>query len=379
MSCVALPKDRPRPAEIIAQNVYNNVLRRDCCACCTHGSAICGRIVFMATPRTEQPRYYGFSRYLRQRFGCRVHKVTLNAGFTCPNRDGTVGRGGCLFCNNAGFSPNARVEPSQIHEQLACGIEAARRHKAEKFIAYFQAYTNTYAPADRLRVLYDEVWRFPDVVGLSIGTRPDCVDREVIDLIAGFVKQGEVWIEYGLQSAHDTTLAAINRGHTYQQFLDAIELTRDRGIKICAHTILGLPGEDRRMILGTHRRLAELPIDGIKIHLLHVMRDTVMERQYYENKIEMLSREAYVELVCDMLEILPPTMVIQRMHADAPPTVLVAPDWCLDKVGVLNDIRQAQICRDSWQGKVLGFNRSDIPSARHGDPATEVALAPAHP
>lgn len=333
----------------------------------------------MATPRMGQSRYYGFSRYLRRRFGCRVHKVTLHAGFTCPNRDGRLGRGGCLFCNNAGFSPNVRVEPSQVREQLARGIDAARRRKAEKFIAYFQAYTNTYAPVDRLRALYDEVWRFPDVVGLSIGTRPDCVDQEILDLIAGYTKRGEVWIEYGLQSAHDATLAAINRGHTYQQFLDAVELTRNRGIKICSHTILGLPGEDRRMILDTHRRLAELPIDGIKLHLLHIMRDTVMEQQYNQGKIELLSREAYVELVCDVLELLPPTMVIQRMHADAPPAVLVAPDWCLDKVGVLNHIRQTQIHRNSWQGKALGFDRSDIPTARQADPTTPVALAQAQP
>jgi len=332
----------------------------------------------MTTPRMEQGRYYSFGRYLRQRFGCRVHKVTLHAGFTCPNRDGTVGRGGCLFCNNAGFSPNARVEPSQIREQLARGIEAARRRKAEKFIAYFQAYTNTYAEAARLRALYDEVWHFPDVVGLSIGTRPDCVDRQIIDLIAGYTARGEVWIEYGLQSAHDATLLAINRGHTYQQFLDAIELTRDRGIKICSHTILGLPGEDRGMILDTHRRLAELPIDGVKLHLMHVMCDTVMEKQYHQGRIELLSREAYVELVCDVLEVLGPTMVIQRMHADAPPDVLVAPDWCLDKVGILNDIRQAQIRRDSWQGKALGFARSDIPSFSWVDPTAPVALAPAH-
>jgi len=312
-------------------------------------------------------RYYGFSRYLRRRFGCRVHKVTLHAGFTCPNRDGSVGVGGCTFCNNAGFSPNARIEPAEIARQLARGIEAARRRKAEKVIAYFQAYTNTYGPLDHLKVLYDQVWRFPDVVGMSIGTRPDCVNREIIDLVAGYTDRGEVWIEYGLQSAFDRTLEAVNRGHTYAQFLEAIDLTRGRGLKICVHTILGLPGEDREMMLETHRRLADLPVDGVKIHLLHIMRDTVMAGQYARGEVELLSRLQYVSLVVDVLEVLRPDVVIQRMHADAPRELLVAPLWCLDKNGVLDDIRREQARRDSWQGKALGYDRSAIPSLPTSD------------
>ena len=313
----------------------------------------------------DQPRYYSFARYLRQRFDCRVQKVTLHAGFTCPNRDGHLGWGGCTFCNNEGFSPNTRLEPSAVQEQLDRGIAAASRHrKARKFIAYFQAYTNTYGPIDRLQALYDAAWAFPEVVGLAIGTRPDCVDREIIDLIAGYTSRGEVWVEYGLQSCHSNTLAAINRGHDYKTFLDAIELTRNRGLKICVHTILGLPGEDRDMMLETHRRLAELPIDGIKLHLLHVMRDTVMANQYERGEFELRSRPQYVSLVCDVLETLPPTVVIQRMHADAPADVLVGPQWCLDKNGVLADIRNELTRRDTWQGKALGFAMSDIPAFR---------------
>ncbi len=313
-------------------------------------------------------RYYSFGRYLRQRFGCRVHKVTLHAGFTCPNRDGTVGWGGCTFCNNAGFSPNARIEPADVREQLARGIAGARRRKAHKVIAYFQAYTNTYGPLDRLRALYDEVWTFPEVAGLSIGTRPDCVDPAVIDLVASYTPRGEVWIEYGLQSSHDRTLTLINRGHDYRRFVEAVERTAGRGIRICVHTVLGLPGEDRAMMLETHRRLARLPIDGIKIHLLHIMRDTVMERQYQRGEIELLSRSAYVGLVTDVLELLPPTVVIQRMHADAPLDVLIAPDWCLDKAGILDDIRREQARRDSWQGKALGFPPAAIPAADLAQP-----------
>jgi radical SAM protein (TIGR01212 family) len=198
---------------------------------------------------------------------------------------------------------------------------------------------------------------------MAIGTRPDCAGPDVLDLVARYTRRGEVWIEYGLQSAHEATLAAVNRGHGYGAFLDAMERTRGRGIKICVHTILGLPGETRAMMLETHRRLAALEMDGIKIHLLHVMRDTRMEAQYRHGQIELLSREAFVSLVCDVLEVVRPNVVIQRMHADAPRDVLVAPRWCLDKVGVLNDIRQEQIRRDSWQGKGLGFGRLDIPSA----------------
>ncbi len=322
----------------------------------------------------ENPRYYSFGRYVRQRFGCRVHKVALHAGFTCPNRDGSRGRGGCTFCNNAGFSPNARAEPAEIRQQLAAGIAAARRRrKAERFIAYFQAYSNTYAPIDRLRELYDEAWRFPEVVGMSVGTRPDCVDAAKIDLIAGYTSRGEVWIEYGLQSIHDQTLAAINRCHSYREFLEAVELTRERGIKICVHTILGLPGETREMMLATHERLAELGIDGIKLHLLHVMRDTVMAEQYRRGEISLLERGEFVGLVCDVLERLPPTVVIQRMHADAPTDILLAPQWCLDKAGVLNDIQGELVRRDSWQGKRRGCAHSDIPSISAADPPGQEA------
>lgn len=315
----------------------------------------------------EPIRYYAFGRYLRRQFGQRVHKVTIDAGFTCPNRKGSRWQGGCTFCNNVGFSPNARIEPTDVARQIAEGIAATRqRKKAERFIAYFQAYSNTFASPERLRELYDQVWKFPEMVGLSIGTRPDCVDPEKIDLISEYTDRGEVWLEYGLQSAHDRTLQAINRGHGYQAFLDAVNMTRDRGIKICVHTILGLPGEDREMMLDTHRRLNELPIDGIKLHLLHVMKDTVMEDQYRRGDLEMLERAEYTQRVCDVLEILRPTMVVQRMHADAPREVLVAPQWCLDKQAVLRDIRDELARRDSWQGKQLGSRLEDIPANMPG-------------
>lgn len=310
---------------------------------------------------SDVPRYHAFGQYLRRRFGCRVHKITLHAGMTCPNRDGSRGRGGCIFCNNTGFSPATRLAPGEIRKQMLAGMEATRqRVRASKFIAYFQAYSNTYAPVDHLAQMYEEAWCSPDVVGMSVGTRPDCVDAARIDLLAGFAQRGEVWIEYGLQTSHDSTLRHINRCHTYQEFEQAVELTAHRGIRICVHTILGLPGETPEMMYETHRRLAALPIDGIKIHLLHVMRDTVMARQYERGEVPLLSRAEYVGLVCDMLEILPPNVVIQRMHADAPADVLIAPDWCLDKSGVLNDIRGELVRRNSWQGSQIGATLQDL-------------------
>jgi len=316
----------------------------------------------MSDPAAAPIRYHAFGHYLRRRFGCRVHKITLHAGMSCPNRDGTRGAGGCTFCNNTGFSPAARLQPGAIRGQMLAGMESVRRRaRARRFIAYFQPYSNTHAPVEQLARLYEEAWCGPAVVGLSVGTRPDCVDEAKIDLLAEHARRGEVWVEYGLQSAHDETLRRVNRCHGYGEFVRAVELTAGRGIRICVHTILGLPGETREMILETHRRLAELPIDGIKIHLLHIMRDTVMERQYHRGEIRLLERLEYVNLVCDVLELLPPGVVIQRMHADAPADVLVAPSWCLDKAGVLNEIRSELAGRDSWQGKARGAKLEDIP------------------
>lgn len=323
----------------------------------------CYNVSAMSDGSQIHPRYYSFSQYLRGRFGYRVHKITLHAGMTCPNRDGTRGRGGCTFCNNTGFSPNTRLAPGSIQAQMLAGMQSARKRvRAGGFIAYFQSFTNTHAPLEFLASLYDEAWCSPDVVGMSVGTRPDCVDAAKIDLLARYTERGEVWVEYGLQSAHNATLQAINRCHDYEDFVRAVELTAGRGIRICTHTVLGLPGETREMMLETHRRIAAMPIDGIKIHLLHIMRDTVMELQHRRGEIPLLSRGEYVGLVCDVLELLPPTMTIQRMHADAPADVLVAPDWCLDKSGVLNDIREELVRRDTWQGKALGFPIEAIPT-----------------
>lgn len=312
----------------------------------------------MSTLTAQQTyRYYSFNRYLRQRFGTRVYKVTIDAGFTCPNRDGTVGWGGCTYCNNEGFSVNTRMErdsKQSVEEQIRQGIEfKRRRYKAEKFIAYFQAYTNTYGSVENLKQLYDRALNFPDVVGLDIGTRPDCASDEILDLIEEYAGSSEVWLEYGLQSAHDKTLEAINRGHDFACFLDAMQRTRGRGINVCVHVILGLPGEDREAMIETARRISHLDYQGIKLHVLHIMRQTPMEEQHRRGEIRLLQQEEYASLAVDFLEWVPPQVTVHRLSADAPPESLVAPQWCLNKASVIRSIHHEMERRDFHQGSRL--------------------------
>ncbi|MFQ5912866.1 MAG: TIGR01212 family radical SAM protein [Nitrospinota bacterium] len=304
-------------------------------------------------------RYRSLSSYLRERFGERVQKVSIDAGFTCPNRDGTKATGGCTFCNNRGFSPPARVEPREIAQQIRQGVAFLRhRTNARKFLAYFQAFTNTYAPVEVLRERYGVIREFPEVVGLVIGTRPDCVPEETLDLIAEFAEGYHVWVEYGLQSASDRTLEIINRAHPVADFADAVERTHRRAkagldLHTCAHVILGLPGETREDMLNTARFVASLPLDGVKIHLLHVLRGTPLEAQYRRGEFRLLEMEEYAGLVCDFLELLPPEMVIQRLTGEAPEEFLVAPRWCLDKNKVFAAIQAKLERRDAYQGKLF--------------------------
>ncbi len=286
----------------------------------------------------------------------------MDAGFTCPNRDGTKGVGGCVYCNNAGFSANSRSskDDRSVREQLRLGIEWARdRYRAKKVIAYFQAYTNTYAPLPVLKDTYDQVLDFPEVIGLDVGTRADCVDEPILDLIASFGRAlPETWIEYGLQSSHDRTLERINRRDTFASFLRAVEMTQGRGIKICVHVILGLPGETKDDMMATAERLAVLPIDGIKIHLLHLLRDTPLVESFERGEFQILSREEYVRLVCDFLEILPGRVLVHRLTGEAPPDTLVAPEWCKDKGGVLQDVQRLFMERNTCQGSYCHNNES---------------------
>lgn len=299
-----------------------------------------------------QKRYNDFNTYLRNIFGCRVQKITVDAGLTCPNRDGTISTGGCIYCNIRGSGTGAHARGLSVTQQLINGKNTlSKRYKAKKFIAYFQSFSNTYAPLPALQDLYAEALGVDDVVGLSIGTRPDCVDDAVLDLLQDYAKRYLIWIEYGLQSASDATLAFINRGHDVQCFKDAVKKTRNRNIKICAHVILGLPHETRQDMLHTAKTLAALGIDGVKLHLLYVVKGNPLETLYRRGDFECLQQDAYVDLVCDFLERIPCEMVVQRLTGDPHPGELVAPAWALKKTEILEQIRKTLEKKDSRQGK----------------------------
>jgi radical SAM protein (TIGR01212 family) len=303
-------------------------------------------------PFTHDRRYRAFGRFLRERFGQRIARLTIDAGFTCPNVDGTITTGGCVYCDNRSFSPNRRLPRTSIRQQVQRGIELlGPRYQTDRFLAYFQAATNTHAPVEKLRRLYDEALEHPQVVGLAIGTRPDSVPEDVLELIASYARERYVCLELGLQTIHDRSLDWMNRGHHFDAFVEAVRRCQGRGFDLCAHVILGLPGESNEDMLATADALAALPVDAVKIHNLHVVPNTPLEEEYRQGRVPLMSREEYVQLVCDFLERLPSAMVIQRLNGDAPPDYLVAPLWCLDKAGLLREIQAELIRRDSWQGK----------------------------
>jgi len=297
-------------------------------------------------------RYYDLNSFWRNSFVCKVYKLPIDAGFTCPNRDGSIATGGCIYCDGRGSRlRQAGLLPS-VTEQIRQGQLYYRKHRrAGKFIAYFQSFTNTYGPYAKLKSLYDEALAQEDVIGLSIGTRPDCVSDEVLELLEGYGKGRQIWLEFGLQSIHDRTLAFIKRGHNYAQFLDAVKRAAGRNIHICTHIIAGLPGESREDILATARAIASLPVQGIKIHLLLALKGTALGEMYENGKIAMLEKEEYVETVCDILELLPPEMVIQRLTADGYRDIFLAPLWAVNKMDVLNAIDRELEIRDAFQGR----------------------------
>ncbi len=309
--------------------------------------------------KSVEKRYRALSDYLKEKFGCKVHKVSLDAGFTCPNRDGRLGSGGCVYCNNQGFSPNTRRPRIPISEQLELGMAfLRRRYKAKKFISYFQAFTNTYAPVETLGPIYREALAHEDVVGLSVGTRPDCVEDAVVDLFADIGHEREVWIELGLQSAHDSTLLRINRKHDVAAFVDAVRrIKKYPHLKICGHIILGLPGETPDMMLDSADLLSDLGVHGVKIHLLHILKDTPLEAAYNRGEVEIFQFPAYVSLVCDYLERLDPDIVIQRLTADGPADILIAPKWALEKKRTIDKIEKELLKRDTRQGATREGNK----------------------
>jgi hypothetical protein len=296
-------------------------------------------------------RYYDLKSFWLNRFGCRVYKLQIDAGFTCPNRDGTVSTGGCIYCDGRG-SRLRQVGPlPSVTEQIRQGKEYYKKNRnAGKFIAYFQTFTNTYAPIEQLKELYDEALAEEDVIGLSIGTRPDCVPDSIIDLFQDYTRERHIWLELGLQSIHDRTLRLINRGHSAATFLDALHRLSGSNIHICTHIIVGLPGETREDILETARVIATLPIHGIKIHSLLALRGTVIGDLYEKGEITMFSRDDYVRTVSDILEILPPEMVIQRLTADGYRDIFLGPKWAVNKMEVLNAIDRELDGRNTYQG-----------------------------
>ncbi len=295
-------------------------------------------------------RYNPFSAYLKQKFGVKVYKITLDAGFSCPNRDGAISSGGCIFCDEGGSFSQAHSNLLSIEEQVETGVKTlSERFKAEKFMSYFQAYTNTYKPVGELEKIYNSALKHEKVVGLSIGTRPDCVDDEKLNLIASYKDDYYTWVEYGLQSIHDKTLRRINRGHDFDCFLRAYEKTKERGINVCVHVIFGL-WETREEILQTAQKLAELKVDGVKIHMLCALENTKLAKLYEEKAIDFMSEREYIETVCDFLEYLPPETTIHRLAGNGLKKNLIAPRWLGKKLDCLNQIDRELLVRNSFQG-----------------------------
>lgn len=297
-------------------------------------------------------RYNLFGRYLRVKYGSPIHKITIDAGFTCPNRDGRVGHGGCVYCDNRAFNLNARRQTKKnVRQQIAEGVRHVKeRFGVDKVIAYFQAFSNTYADLSFLKGQYEVIREFPEVVGISIATRPDCVDKDKLDLIESYAKDYIVWIEYGLQSANNETLGRINRGHTAEQFLEAVDMTKGRKISICVHLILGLSGEDHGMMMRTAEFVGRLPIDGIKLHNQCVVKNTTLEKWYLEGKYTPMTFEEYVTTAVDFLEIIPYEVTVQRLTADSPPDIFVAPEWAMNRAKIVEEIKKEFRRRDSFQG-----------------------------
>ncbi len=307
------------------------------------------------SPAMSMKPYNLFSAHLKNRFGVKVHKISVDAGFGCPNRNGGRTGAGCLFCDPGGSGSVGIERQLRIAEQLEHGKEVmTRKYKAGRFIAYFQPSSNTLAPVGQLRNFYDEALAVDDVIGLAVGTRPDCVPSEVLDLLGEYHRRTYFWLELGLQSSHDRTLDWLQRGHDFATFSKAYHQAKLRGLRVCVHVIIGLPGESRADMLATADILAGLQVDGVKLHLLHVMRDTPLGNLYAEDKIQLLDKEEYVDLVVDVMERLHPATLIHRLTGDGPRDQLLAPLWSLKKWEVLNAIDAEFARRGARQGDRYG-------------------------
>ena len=310
----------------------------------------------------EGKRYNTSAGRYRRLYGERLQKLVIDAGFSCPNRDGTVGVGGCSYCDNAAFHPGYSTPGKSIAQQIDEGIEFHRRRypKVKHYLAYFQAYSNTYAPLERLKALYGEALSHPSIVGLVIGTRPDCVDEEKLDYLAGLAEGGDnpvIVVEYGIESCYDETLKRINRGHDFETARRAVEMTASRGIDVGAHFILGLPGETREMLLGQCETISSLPLTSVKFHQLQIVKGTRMEKEYADQPEDFLrlGLDEYLDLVIDILERLRPDLCIERVAGEVPPRFVRETPWGLIRNdGILKLLDQRLEERDAWQGRLSG-------------------------
>jgi uncharacterized protein len=303
-------------------------------------------------------RFNSYAEYLKKEFGGRVQKLSIDAGFTCPNRDGSKGTGGCTFCDNDAFNPSYCQPVKSIAQQIQEGIEfhRVRYRRATKYLAYFQAFSNTYAPLNELKKVYEEALAFPEIAGLVIGTRPDCVDEEKLDYFAQLSKNHYIIIEYGIESCYDITLARINRGHTFEDTVKALEMTSRRGLRAGAHLIFGLPGESREAMLAEARVLSGLPIKTIKFHQLQILKNTAISREFKEHPEDFFrfSLEEYTDFIIDFIERLNTDIVIERFAGEVPPRYLAEPAWGLIRYDkVLEKIEKRLEERGSYQGKLF--------------------------
>lgn len=318
-------------------------------------------VLYQQRPYLLKYRYFPFSEYLKEQFPYKVHKIPLHAGFTCPNRDGRAGIGGCTYCINESFSPNVGETRLSIKEQIEIGKAfQGKKYGAEKFIAYFQSFTNTYADLETLKACYEEALTDKDIVGISIGTRPDCVTDEILSLINSYTKDYHVWIEYGLQSIHDKTLRYVNRGHDYHAFLDAINRTKNTCIHICVHVILGLPGETAEDMMETANAVAGLGIHGIKLHHLYVAKNTAMAEEYFRGKVKTMGMDTYVKLAVDFLEYIPSNVTVQRLVGDTHGNFLISPIWKSTKAEITQRIIREFERRGTYQGSRCNILTPDI-------------------
>lgn len=307
----------------------------------------------------EQQRYLPFSSFLKRFFKGKVQKITIDAGFSCPNRDGTIGSGGCIYCNNRSFSPAFTEEKLNISRQIEDGKQFFKRKYPEmKYLAYFQSFTNTYAPLDRLKLLYEEALSVDDVVGLVIGTRPDCVSNELLSYLAELRREHFVMMEYGVESTNDSILRRIHRGHDYACASDAVRRTAEAGLPVGIHLILGLPGDSREQICREAAEVSALPVDIIKLHQLQIIKGTPLAREYQENPhgVNLFTCLEYVDVVVDFLERLRPDIVVERFTSQSPSDLLLAPEWGLKNYQFVELVKKRLEQRDTWQGRLYGNN-----------------------